>query len=52
MKKLFLPLIFAFLLPATFSCTSGRFAGYTLNERDAADAVRQLLQIGAREGSF
>ncbi len=52
MKKLFLPLIFAFLLPATFSCTTGRFGGYTLNERDAADAVRQLLQIGAREGSL
>ena len=46
MKKLFLPLLFAFVLPATFSCSSSRLAGYTLNERDAADAIRQLLQLG------
>jgi hypothetical protein len=52
MKRFFLPLLFAFMLPAAFSCSSGRFAGYTLNERDAADAVRQLLQIGAKEGSL
>ncbi len=52
MKKLFLPLMFSFLLPAAFSCASGRFAGFTLTERDAADAVRQLLQIGAKEGSL
>ena len=52
MKKMYLPLLFLFLLPAAFSCSTGRFAGYNLNERDAADAVRQLLQIGVRDGSF
>jgi len=52
MKKLVLPFLFAFLLPFSFSCTSGRFAGYQLNERDAADAVRQLLQLGATNGSL
>src|SRR4051812_12627586 len=50
MKKLFLPLLFSLVLPATFSCSSSRFAGYTLNEADAASALRQMLEIGAREG--
>lgn len=50
MKRLFLPILFAVLLPVSFSCSSSRFGGYTLNERDAADAIRQLLQIGARDG--
>jgi hypothetical protein len=48
MKKLTLPLLIAFLLPFTFSCASGRFAGYQLNENDAAAAIRQMLQLGAR----
>src|SRR5688572_24501412 len=52
MKKLSIPLLFFFLIPFSYSCTSGRFAGYTLNERDAADAIRQLLQIGAKEGTL
>ncbi len=52
MKKIALPLLLAFLLPFSFACTSGRFAGYRLNERDAADAVRQLLELGARNGSL
>ena len=50
MKKLFIPILFAVLLPVSYSCSSARFGGYTLNERDAADAIRQLLQIGARDG--
>ena len=50
MKKLIIPILFALLLPVTYSCSSTRFGGYTLNERDAADAIRQLLQIGARDG--
>lgn len=48
MKKLFLPLLFAFVLPASFSCSGLR--GYTLNEADAATAIRQLLEIGSRDG--
>src|SRR5688572_4992160 len=50
MKKLFIPILFAVLLPLSYSCSSTRFGGYTLNERDAADAIRQMLQIGAKEG--
>jgi hypothetical protein len=50
MKKLFLPILIAVMLPATFSCSNTRFGGYTLNERDAADAIRELLQIGAKNG--
>jgi hypothetical protein len=50
MKKLFLPILFALVLPAAFSCSSSRLAGYTLNEADAASAIRQLLSIGARDG--
>ncbi|HWJ91986.1 MAG TPA: DUF4197 domain-containing protein [Flavisolibacter sp.] len=50
MKKLFLPLLFSLILPATFSCRATRFGGYTLNEADAASAIRQMLEIGAREG--
>jgi len=49
MKKLALPLLILFILPFTFSCASGRFAGYKLNENDAAAAIRQMLQIGARD---
>jgi hypothetical protein len=49
MKKLTLPFLIAFLLPFAFSCASGRFAGYKLNENDAAAAIRQMLQLGARD---
>jgi len=55
MKRLFLPLLFASILPATFSCSSSRLGNYTLNEKDAATAIRQMLELGAREsvtGSF
>jgi hypothetical protein len=53
MKKLFTPLLFALILPATFSCSA--LKNYTLNETDAAAALRQMLEMGAREsitGSF
>ncbi len=54
MKKLFLPLLLTILLPLTYSCGSARL-GYSLNERDAAAAIRELLELGARDnltGSF
>jgi hypothetical protein len=51
MKKLLLPLLIVLLLPVTYSCSSlQKAAGYILNERDAADAIRELLQIGSRDG--
>ena len=52
MKKLFLPILFAFILPASFSCGSLR---YTLTEQDAVAAIRQMLQLGAQsnfQGAF
>ena len=50
MKRLFLPFLFSIVLTFSFSCSSSRFGSYTLNEKDAADAVRELLQIGAKDG--
>jgi hypothetical protein len=50
MKKLFVPLLFAFLMPVSFSCSSTRFGNYILNEADAAAAIRQMLEIGTRDG--
>jgi hypothetical protein len=47
MKKIFIPFLFAMILPFTFSCNSSRLAGYILNEGDAAAAIRQLLQLGS-----
>jgi len=52
MKKLFLPILLIILLPLTYSCGSSRLAGYTLNENDAASAIRQLLQLGVRGNSL
>ena len=49
MKKLFTPLLFAFLLPVGFSCST--LKNYTLTEADAAAAIRQMLELGAREGA-
>ena len=49
MKKIVIPLLFVLLLPVSFSCRSGRF-GYRLTEQDAAMAIRELLQIGTRQG--
>ncbi len=51
MKKLFIPILFALVLPASFSCSTLRNS-YVLNENDAANAIRQLLQIGAKDGSL
>lgn len=48
MKKIILPLLLAFLLPALVACTGSRFAGYSLNEKDASAAIKQLLQLGAQ----
>jgi hypothetical protein len=49
MKRLFIPLLLLFLLPISYSCSSlGKF-GYTLNEKDASAAIRQLLEAGAKE---
>jgi|SRR5688572_1044633 len=50
MKKLLIPLLFIFVLPASFSCGSSRLAGYRLTEADAIAAIRQLLEIGSRDG--
>jgi hypothetical protein len=53
MKKVFLPVLFAFMLPITFSCATLR--SYVLNEQDAAAALKQMLQLGAQsslQGAF
>ena len=50
MKKIFLPTLFAFIIPAFFSCSSLNQLGYTLNERDAGSAIRQMLEIGTKDG--
>jgi hypothetical protein len=50
MKKLFFPILFALCLPASFSCSSLRNAGYNLTQQDAALAIRQLLSLGAQNG--
>ena len=56
MKKIVLPLLLAFVIPALVACSGARFGGYSLNEKDAASAIKQLLQLGARDnfltGSF
>jgi len=51
MKKVFLPLLFVILLPLTYSCGSLR-NGYMLNERDAANAIREMLQLGASNNNL
>lgn len=53
MKKLFLPILFAFLLPVSYSCSTLR--NYVLTEQDAVTALRQMLEIGAKsdlQGAF
>lgn len=53
MKKIVLPILLAFLLPVSFSCTTLR--NYVLTEQDAVAALRQLLQKGAQsnlQGAF
>ncbi len=49
MKKIAIPLLLM-LLPVLFSCSASKFGGYTLNEKDAAAAIRQMLEIGTRDG--
>lgn len=49
MKKLFLPLILVVMLPFTFASCGG-LKNYTLTEADATAAIRELLQIGSRDG--
>lgn len=51
MKKLILPILFIILLPVTYSCSTLRSI-YTLNETDAASAIRQLLSIGAKDNNL
>jgi hypothetical protein len=50
MKKIFAVILVSALLPVLFSCSASRLGGYTLNERDAAAAIRQMLEGGARQG--
>lgn len=53
MKKLFLPILIAFLLPVSYSCSTLR--NYVLTEQDAVSALRQMLEIGAKsdlQGAF
>jgi hypothetical protein len=52
MKKFTIPLFMAVLMTVSFSCGTARFGGYSLNEKDAATAIRQLLQIGTRESTM
>lgn len=50
MKKIFmLPILALLLAPISFSSCSV-LKGYTLNEQDAAAAIRQMLEFGARDG--
>lgn len=48
MKRIVLPILFAIVLPAAFSCSALKNA--TLNEADAAAGIRQMLEIGVRQG--
>jgi Protein of unknown function (DUF4197) len=48
MKKVLLPILFAFVLPASFSC--GALKNATLSQADAASAIKQMLEIGVRQG--
>src|SRR5690348_3404926 len=50
MKKLVLPLLLSLIIPITYSCSGSRGLGYTLNQSDAAAAIRQMLELGARDG--
>jgi hypothetical protein len=53
MKRIFIPILLSIVMPLFFACGSLKdFAGYRLNESDAAAAIRQLLQLGASEGSL
>ncbi len=51
MKKILSSLLLVALLPLLFSCSASRLGGYSLNEQDAAAAIRQMLEGGTREGA-
>ena len=48
MKKLVLPILLAFFLPIGFSC--GSLKNLPLSEADAASAIKQMLEVGVRQG--
>lgn len=48
MKKILLPILFALVLPVSFSCNALKNA--TLTEADAAAAIRQMLEMGVKQG--
>jgi hypothetical protein len=50
MKKIFSALLILAIIPVLFSCSAARFGSYRLNEKDAAAAIRQMLETGTREG--
>lgn len=53
MKKLILPFLALLVLVASYSCSGlNKFGGYTLNEKDAAAAIRQMLELGTKEGAL
>jgi hypothetical protein len=49
MKKLFLPFLLLLVLPFSMSSCGG-LKNYTLTQSDAEAAIRELLQIGSRDG--
>ncbi|WP_207493583.1 DUF4197 domain-containing protein [Aridibaculum aurantiacum] len=49
MKKIILPLLVILIIPLMYSCSSTRLGRYFLTEADAASAIRQMLEIGARD---
>ena len=50
MKKIFIPALFIAFIALLSSCSASRLGGYSLSEKDAASAVRQMLEAGARNG--
>ncbi len=50
MKKYLLAVVLVFSMPVMYSCSNLGKLAYSLTEQDAADAIRQLLQFGSREG--
>ncbi|RYY39253.1 MAG: DUF4197 domain-containing protein [Chitinophagaceae bacterium] len=51
MKKLLLPLVALLFFPLIYGCSGSKLLNYTLTEQDAAQAIRELLNAGARNGS-
>jgi hypothetical protein len=49
MKKYFLPIVLSLTLPLLFACGGMRLGNYMLTEADAARAIRQMLEIGAKD---